>query len=85
MSKIVLEGFINIFRIVHLDDITIYLQNWKDHLLHLSLVLERLEMHDLTCALKKCFFARTEVREYVLHYSEITASLAELLRKNSDC
>lgn len=59
MSQIVLRGYINKFCIVDLDDIIVYSQTWKEHLYHLALIFERLELHGLTCALKKCIFGQT--------------------------
>lgn len=66
MSQIVLLGYINQFFIVCLHDIIIYSQNWTDYLLRISLVLERLGINGLTCALEKSFFERTEV-QYLGH------------------
>lgn len=127
MSRTVLHGLINECCRVYLDDIIIYSKNREEHLGHLDLVLERLSLHGLTCALKKCSFGRNQVqylghtitpgrnetqsnhieaiqsaptptsrkdlqrflgvcgwvREYVPHYSEITAPLTNLLRKES--
>ena len=47
------------FVIAYLDDIIIYSEDWEQHLLHLSLVFERLSIYGLTCSPKKCEFGQT--------------------------
>lgn len=64
MSQTVLRGYINKFYLIDLDDIIVYSNNWEDHMLHLSLVLERLEIHYLTCSVDKCSFGQTEQRYF---------------------
>ena len=61
MSQEVLVGFINKFCIVYLDDILIFSGDWEEHLYHLSLVLERLSYHGLTCSPEKCRFGMTSL------------------------
>lgn len=62
MSQVVLRGYINKFCIVYLDDIIVYSRTWKEHLYHLALIFERLQLHGLTCVIKKCTFGQTELR-----------------------
>lgn len=62
MSQVVLRGYINKFCIVYLDDIIVYSKTWEEHLYHLALIFERLQLHDLTCSLKKCAFGQRELR-----------------------
>ena len=52
--------------IAYLDDIIIFSSGWEEHLLHLSLILERLEIYGLTCAPKKCSFGQTSL-QYLGH------------------
>ena len=66
MSQEVLTGYLNVFCIVYLDDIIVYSRSWEQHLRHLALVLKRLSLHDLTAALEKCRFGRTQL-EYLGH------------------
>ena len=62
MAQIVLQGLLNECCLVYLDDVIIFSKNWKEHLHHLSLVLERLTIHGLACSLDKCCFAKREVQ-----------------------
>ena len=47
------------FAIAYLDDIIVYSSEWGEHLQHLSLVFERLEIYGLTISPKKCRFGQT--------------------------
>ena len=66
MAQIVLQGLLNECCLVYLDDVIIFSKNWKKHLHHLSLVLERLTIHGLACSLDKCCFVKREV-QYLGH------------------
>ena len=66
MAQIVLQGLLNECCLVYLDDVIIFSKNWKNHLHHLNLVLERLTIHGLACSLDKCCFAKREV-QYLGH------------------
>lgn len=48
------------FCIAYLDDIIIFSSTWEDHLLQLSLVLERLQIYGLTCSPSKCKFGQNK-------------------------
>lgn len=61
ISQTVLRGYINKFCIAYQDDIIIYSENWNDDLLHLRLLLERLEIHNLACAIDKCTFGQSKL------------------------
>ncbi|MCH81241.1 Ty3/gypsy retrotransposon protein, partial [Trifolium medium] len=52
--------------LVFFDDILIYSQDWKSHLLHLNEVLELLSTNSLVANKKKCFFGQKKV-EYLGH------------------
>ena len=61
MSQEVLTVYINDFYLVYLVDVIIYSKTWDGHLRHLSLVLERIDIHNLTCAPEKCQFGMTNI------------------------
>ena len=54
------------FAIAYLDDVIIYSDTWESHLLHLSLVMERLGIYGLTCSPTKCNFGQTSL-DYLGH------------------
>lgn len=54
MCQEVLAGFLRDFCMVYIDDIIIYSSDWKSHMRHLRLVLERLQQYNLKCAPDKC-------------------------------
>lgn len=66
MINTVLSGYLDEFCSAYLDDIIVYSNTWTDHLLHLSKVLERLEIYRLACAMPKCQFGRTQL-DYLGH------------------
>ena len=65
----VLEGYLEDFCLVYLDDILIYSENLEDHEKHVKLVIERLKKNGLKVKLSKCKFARTKI-EYLSHVIE---------------
>ena len=68
MNK-VLEGFLDEFCLVYLDDIIIWSDNEEDHLKHVQRVIERLRKYNMKIKLSKCKFARTKI-EYLSHIIE---------------
>ena len=52
--------------VVYLDDILIYSRTWKDHLRHISEVLDRLRAHQLYAKISKCEFGKARV-EFLGH------------------
>lgn len=48
--------------LVYLDDIIIYSRSYEEHLLHLALVLERLQEYQLKVALSKCKFGMDNLK-----------------------
>ncbi len=56
-----LRQYLNIFVIAYLDDIMIYSITLKEHVQHVSQVLECLDQRDLRLKSKKCEFHREEV------------------------
>ncbi len=61
MMNEVLNGYIDRFCTVYLDDILIFSKNEKEHRGHVRMVLERLRQHKLYASPKKCFFMTNEV------------------------
>lgn len=64
MAEVVLRDYIYHFVLVYLDDIVIFSNSWEEHIRHLEMVMERLALHGLTCALTKCRFGVPEI-EYL--------------------
>ncbi|RMZ74716.1 hypothetical protein DV738_g5685, partial [Chaetothyriales sp. CBS 135597] len=56
-----MQGLLNNFYMVYLDDILIYSKNDEDHEQHIKQVLERLRQHGLYAKLSKCKFKMQEV------------------------
>ncbi|KAJ8893464.1 hypothetical protein PR048_006062 [Dryococelus australis] len=63
----VLTGDIREFCFACLDDVISYLNNWKKHLEHPQRVLERLELHGMTCKLSKSYFGKSSI-DYLGHF-----------------
>jgi hypothetical protein len=61
MCQEVLPGHLRKFAMVYLDDIIIYSQSHDEHLKHLRLVLERLQIHGLCCAPQKCHLGAKKI------------------------
>lgn len=61
MMNTVLNGYIDRFCTVYLDDILIFSKTAKDHRVHVKQVLERLRLHKLYASPKKCHFMTQEV------------------------
>jgi hypothetical protein len=51
-----LYEYLDIFIIVYLDDILVYLANKDEHKQHVKLVLEKLKEYNLLLKLEKCKF-----------------------------
>ncbi|KAH9315271.1 hypothetical protein KI387_023898 [Taxus chinensis] len=57
----VLKSFTGKFFIVYLDDILVFSQSREEHLLHLRMVLNKLQEEKLLINVKKCSFLQTEL------------------------
>jgi hypothetical protein len=51
-----LQGYVNDFCIVYLDDILIYLRSKEEHIQHLKKIIECLRQSELYANPKKCSF-----------------------------
>lgn len=49
------------FYVSYADDIVIFSKTWQAHLVHVALVLERLQIYGLVCSLEKCHFGQREL------------------------
>ncbi|KAL7291774.1 hypothetical protein TKK_0014559 [Trichogramma kaykai] len=67
MAQEVLTGYLGKFCICYLDDIIIHSKTYEEHLHHLSLVLERLSIHNLTCCPEKLKIGLSQL-EYLGSY-----------------
>ncbi len=61
MTKI-LEPYLYDFMMVYLDDIIIFFQTMEEHLQHMRKVLEALQQVGLKLKLKKCEFAKKQLK-----------------------
>ena len=57
----VLKDYTDLFVMVHLEDILVYSNSWKEHIYHVRLVLDRLREHKLYAKLTKCTFGVQEI------------------------
>src|SRR6266498_408525 len=58
----ILRKYLRNFILVYLDDIIIYSKIWKEHLNHLQLVFKALKEVGLIVKVKKCDFAKKELK-----------------------
>lgn len=61
INQEVLAGYVHDFCLSYADDIVIFSNTWEDHLTHVALVLERLQIYGFACSLEKCHFGRREL------------------------
>jgi hypothetical protein len=54
-----LHEYLDVFVIVYLDDVLIYLTNEKEHVKHVKLVLEKLTVFNLLLKPEKCEFYKS--------------------------
>ena len=52
----VLQGFVDKFCLVYLDDILIFSKTENEHRQHVKLIIERLRLHKLYASPAKCYF-----------------------------
>ncbi|KAL8155195.1 hypothetical protein AgCh_000539 [Apium graveolens] len=81
----VFRPFLRKYVLVFFDDILVYSRNQKEHMQHLTLVLEKLEEHKLYVNKKKCDFGQQEVaylghmisKDWVAVYMTKTQSMVD--------
>ncbi|OBT70641.1 hypothetical protein VF21_10648 [Pseudogymnoascus sp. 05NY08] len=56
-----LHKYLDIFVIVYLDDVLVYLTSEQEHVKHVKLVLEKIEKYNLLLKLEKCEFYKNQV------------------------
>ena len=54
-----LHKYLDIFVIVYLDDILVYLTSEEEHIKHVQLVLDKLKEYSLLLKLEKCEFYKS--------------------------
>jgi len=62
----IFKDYLQKFVLVFFDDILVYSSSWSNHLLHLDLVLQLLQQHQLYAKLSKCSFGLQQV-DYLGH------------------
>src|SRR6266540_6182485 len=69
----ILRKYLGDFALVYLDDIIIYSKTWEGHLNHLRLVFKALRGAGLMVKVKKCEFAKKELKflEHIISREEI--------------
>ena len=72
----VIEEQWGIFVFAYLDDIIVYARDWEEHLVHISLVLERLDIYGLTVSPTKCHFGYTSL-PYLGHWISADGNSAQ--------
>ena len=75
-----LRNYLNIFIVIYLDDILIYLENKKKHVIHIKIMLDALQKAYLRIKLKKCKFYVTELEflKYVINIKGFSISLNKI-------
>ena len=85
MMNEVLEGYIDRFRTVYLDDVLIFSKTAEDYYSHVAQVPERLQDHRLYASKKTCFFMTNEVEFLGVIVSDkclkVNLSKIEVLKK----
>ncbi|SRR6266498_1153109 len=68
LMNYVLYNYLNDFVVVYLDDILVYSDIFKEHLLHLRKVFTKLRVVNLIIKLKKCKFGQRKIKflEYTI-------------------
>jgi hypothetical protein len=57
-----LHEYLNVFIVVYLNDILIYLKLKEEHIKYVKLVLKKLKKNNLLLKLEKCNFYKKEVK-----------------------
>ena len=75
-----LHDFLDVFVIVYIDDILIYLFTLSEYQKHVQMILEQLQEIDLQCDIKKCKFHATEVIYFdlIIFYNDIKINLVKI-------
>lgn len=57
----VFKAYLSKFVLVFFDDIFVYSRNWDNHLEHLRIVFDLLQINQLHIKLEKCEFGKKEI------------------------
>jgi hypothetical protein len=77
-----LHEYLNIFAVVYLDDILIYLKLKEEHVKHVKLVLKKLKKKNLLLKLEKCNFYKQEVK-FLKHLIKVNRVYMDLKKINA--
>jgi hypothetical protein len=76
-----LHEYLNVFIVVYLNDILIYLKLKEEHVKHVKLVLKKLKKNNLLLKLKKCNFYKEEVK-FLRHLVRVKGVCIDLKKTN---
>jgi hypothetical protein len=76
-----LHEYLNVFVVVYLDDILIYLKLKEEHVKHVKLVLKKLKKNNLLLKLEKCNFYKQEVK-FLRHLVKVNGVYMDLKKTN---
>jgi hypothetical protein len=76
-----LHKYLNVFIVVYLDDILIYLKLKEEHVKHVRLVLKKLKKNNLLLKLEKCDFYKEEVK-FLRHLVRVNGVYIDLKKTN---
>jgi hypothetical protein len=77
-----LHEYLDVFIVVYLDDILVYLKLKEEHVRHVKLVLEKLKKNNLLLKLEKCDFYKEEV-EFLGHLVRVNGVRMDLKKINA--
>src|SRR5947207_10790810 len=75
-----LQKLLNIFYIIYLDDILVFLKNKTQHMKHLQLVMNKLQKHKLYVKLIKCKFFITKMKflKFIVSMNRISINFNQI-------
>jgi hypothetical protein len=77
-----LHEYLDVFIVVYLDDILVYLKLKEEHVRHVKLVLKKLKKNNLLLKLEKCDFHKEEV-EFLGHLVRVNGVHMDLKKINA--
>jgi hypothetical protein len=77
-----LHEYLDVFIVVYLNDILVYLKLKEEHVKHVKLVLEKLKKNNLLLKLEKCNFYKEEVK-FLRHLVRVNGVHMDLKKTNA--